>query len=491
MSSDSDLDVGVVVEDAESLFLTGNFRKALLLCNQVLRTSSNSSSSNNPGSSLPLPGDNSRNPKIPSKKDSSDDIFMNIRLQTPLNLFKVVDTSEDEIDRRLVVQVPSRNSNHHDNNDGNSQGDATYISSTDRAAAVALQSWYEIARSVLEETNNDNDTAIPSQDASISSRQQQQQSSCRRRKVAQGNVHLLPFLDTYTTNATTKDRFKQDDTTTNLNNPVAKITRSMPIEVSVVFCRFLRTSTVGQVHASLELSCEIMHRVVGALIVHDNDSATAATTTNIIPQHVRSCLEELFSLVCVETLPFVSSGNGVAVILKRFLLSLEETWKTAAKPLTISNTPSANAIFNILPLLDALPASWSAASFPSQDCIQHTRSSLRRLLKQTEVQNRQQGAYPPEQSILDDKQQRERKKVESGLMTEPFNNSSLAHFLAGTTNSLIQKWKDNKSTISFMLVMLLLAWRKRQRVGQMSSAALKLILAPIREVVDAILNERH
>ena len=375
------------------------------------------------------------------------------------------------------------------------------ISDVDRAATVTLQSWYEVARSLEE-----NDTTLQN-DKALSRKQ------TLHRKVAQGHVHLLPFLNAYTTNGVSKQELPKQSCKT-----IMATGRSMPLELAVVFIRFLRTNVAGHVHESVELSSEILHRVVGAFTSEFGNRS--ASTSPTMPSHVRSCCEDLFNLVFVETLPFSSSQNAVVIILDRFLSSHDETWSTAAKPLVMSDTPNADAILRILSFLNTLPPSWSQASFPSHDSIQNSRNSLRRLLKLLELENQERDMPPnsrrqqfAEESVLHEGKRRIRfaddhreasstgnsqgGSLESCLLPAPSNRrrggtdsgilSTVVHY-AGNAKELIQKWKDNKGALAFVLVMILLAWRKRQRVASVSSAALRLFLAPIREVVDAILK---
>jgi hypothetical protein len=54
---------------------------------------------------------------------------------------------------------------------------------------------------------------------------------------------------------------------------------------------------------------------------------------------------------------------------------------------------------------------------------------------------------------------------------------------------LVQKLRNhNKSSIAFALIMLLVAWKRRKHLFHVSASAVRLFLAPIREVVDAVMK---
>ena len=462
------------VENAGALFLSGNFRKALSLGNQLLVQRSSSPA--------PLQDDS----KPPDRADHYR--ILEIPLETELCL--TIDAAHQN--RRLsilLLQVDNglRGKEHESSHDDDE--DNSIISDVDRAATVVLQSWYEIARSL--ERNN---TAAGKSGEDVSS---------------QGHVHLLPFLDTYTTN---NNGCVANQSSSKSNPNKNTRSRSMPLELAVIFARFLRTSTIASARESVELSCEILYRV-SATYGGAVDSTSPPISKEFLPQHVRNCCEDLFSLIFVETLPFSSSKNAVLLILERFLSSNDSTWKSSEEPLALSGAPKLDSILAILLFFDKPSKNWSQLSFPGQDCIQASRSSLRRFLKALELENRQGSVSGVNESVFSDgkrrirfaSEQKEvsslknnlagsprsdllsgRTKIDHGA-TEPSVFATLVRF-SGNAKELIYKLKDKKGSLAFVLVMIILAWRKRQRVTSVSSAALRLFLAPIREVVEAILK---
>jgi hypothetical protein len=61
-------------------------------------------------------------------------------------------------------------------------------------------------------------------------------------------------------------------------------------------------------------------------------------------------------------------------------------------------------------------------------------------------------------------------------------------YVAHNKGVIVQRLKSHKNSLSFAMLMLLIAWKRRRRVANASAAAIRLVLAPVREVVEAIIK---
>lgn len=51
---------------------------------------------------------------------------------------------------------------------------------------------------------------------------------------------------------------------------------------------------------------------------------------------------------------------------------------------------------------------------------------------------------------------------------------------------IIQKIRNNPSTIALWVLMILLAWKRRKRLMSMSGTAIRHVLAPLQEIIEAV-----
>jgi len=514
----------VMIQDAEDFFLARNFKDSLLCCNKILYHPS--SLTNTTTTTTTTTSGSSQHSSSHSRNQKQNCSLTTINLKTPLVLR--FDSSQQT--RTISVQIPvptndtteKKSAEKEDDDDDDDDGDtvAGTISFMDRAGTVALQSWYEIARSLEESRTDDNQKQIGKQQR-------------------QGHVHLLPFLNAYTTAATTTITKKTEPTqdlplNSNPNTTESFVrARPIPLELAVVFVRFLRTSVVGHSHESLELSCELLYRI---LMAAGNNSRESNKAPLMLSSYVWSCCEDLFHLVFVETLPFLTLQNSVSMVLKRFISSsrntiiidqgnndndddkkeeeeeVEETWTTVTEPLIVKDEANSNSILLILLFFNQLPPNWSRLEFPSLNCLEGCRNDLDQMLRMIKLQKDQAQQQSQEDEFLprngsrrirfaDDVtgQSAENKSERASIVPVPSrtgstsdnqNNSILMIYarLVEISSEIIQTWKGNKSTVAFILLLMVLIWRKRHRVSSVSTRAVRLFLAPFREIVDAILK---
>jgi len=212
------------VESLEDVFLKGNFRDALKMANNFLRNAANdhqyekTSDRSNEGSSFRLP--TTLGWLKPPKQSCTIHVYWN-------------QESDD----------------------------------TDRAAAVALQSWYELSKLDSKSNTTSAAAAAPSS------------SSLR---------HLQPFLDTYTTSPTTTD-----DRTNH---------KAMPLELLVMwiqFCRAVAVADPSTTSSLLEAAISPVLRVLRRLRSSSNISSSARIT---LPSAQEACAE-LVLLLFTDLLP--------------------------------------------------------------------------------------------------------------------------------------------------------------------------------------------
>ena len=200
------------------------------------------------------------------------------------------------------------------------------------------------------------------------------------------------------------------------------------------------------------------------------------------------------------------------------MLFLVNRKKTKEETLTLVDIPRLDTILVLLSFLDNIPQIWSHQSFPSQDCIQGCRTSLQRLVRAFDLDRKQpqdiSGAdrfgsnnshsnskLKPLLADTHEELTTLKNNLESssqdGLLLPASNNnkensgkSLLATLLriSSDAKERIERFQDKKGVVVFVILMVMLAWRKRHRMTSVSVAALHLFLAPIREVVDAVLK---
>ena len=451
----------VVVEDAETLFLSGNFRESLFLCNKLL----------------------TRKPATTCYPHETRSL---VELSTPLYLS--IDAATKK--RRLCIQM-----------DINSE---KTCKESDRAAILALQSWYEIARSLLEnERSQDHQNHSGHSDDDLR--------RTETSKVAQGYALLQPFLSAYTYSSLTSEKRVINTGKLGTHNRLRwSSARPMPLEMAIIFIRFLPTDVAGHIHESVELCCEILHKILKNSLNDD-----CADTTTAIPAHLLIPLEELFEMVFVEFLPYCKPQKAVAKILKRFLQPNNQAWVPAATPLVASRTLKSDSIVTIISFLRSLPASSPYNGFPSKYLIQRCSDALCQLLKVHDLGNKQRSVSPfsqrqkakHEESVSRDSrrlldvgsilvQRALGNKGNPGVFTPPHSRRGGNIFMKVTAyasqnaQKLAQKMKERKGNVAFFIFIFLFIFKKRHRVRALSSSVFRLFLAPIQEVVDATLKPR-
>lgn len=430
-----------IVEDAETLFLSGNFRKALMLCNKILKD--------------PLPSTN------------DDPGVKKIPLDTPLHLS--IDASNKKI-RRITLEVDFGAGNGHGKENDCCESKHPRISLVDRAAAISLQSWYEISRR-LSSTSND-----------------KKMSKTNKKSAGEGHIHLKPFLDVYA-----PENRSGNSPSGRPSQPTSRSARDMPLELAVVFVHFLRTLGTEHIHESVELGAEIVCRTIGS----------PRNSRKFLPHSLKDSCQEILGLLFLEIIPFCSSQDTVKSILNRFFDD-KHVWNDATWHLGTHEEPNADSIVALISFLDKPPKLWTRHAFPSEEFTQQCRSSLSRLLKlrQNEL-SRSHLVTTKEAASLNeakrplatDLSNTSTRSVSSENVqaVEP-SSSNFRHIfqpvlqLIQNKDILLRKLQENKTVIVFALTMLLIAWRRRKRLASVSAAAIRILLAPIHEVVDAIIK---
>ena len=447
-----------IVHDAETLFLAGNFRKALMLCNKILK-----------------------DPK-PSAYDRK---IVKVPLETTLSLS--VDITRKN--RRMVLDFDaaerSKTNTDSRSEDDDSDNDSR-ISLVDRAATVSLQSWYEISRSI--EYNKGE--------------------SEKKKETEAGRVHLLPFLDAYLPEARTAPRSasrgEESENNTENYKPLTK-PRAMPLELAVVFVYFIRTIGEEHIHDCVELGSEIIWEIAASFSKHSNKA---------IPRYIKTSFRELIDLLFLEMLPYCSCGDTIDNILTRFSNRGKKKWKPASWQLVVTDQVSTNrdTLIKLHAFLKIPPKAWTKNGLINDSFVQRTRGALRRLLKLWELEMKnatvplssEDTSNTPETSLFADPARRQTTQGSSSTAVTTNDSSDVGRVsnaaslpgrflqsllqLREKKGVLVQKLCDHKSSIAFALIIILVAWKRRKRLFHVSASALRLFLAPIREVVDAVMK---
>jgi len=209
------------IDAVETAFLKGSFREALTSANRYLIHKKANTSKNNATTET-------------------------VRIRTPL-LPRLMDPQDAAAESStMVVVVHGGESN-----------------ATDRAAAVALQSWYELSK--LEKKNNKNSRSTSN--------------------TSRGYLHLKPFLDTYT--------FILESPSNDCD--VAAV-RSMSLELLVIWIQFCRSAALDQrVDAATALTIQLLREVrSSALDVHSPAGQAACRElvmllfTDLLPRNYNS-----------------------------------------------------------------------------------------------------------------------------------------------------------------------------------------------------------
>ena len=183
---------GVLVEDAEALFLAGNFRRSLSLCNRVLvrdRLARGgevvaASAAHDGGTTGGAADATTATTKAIAVELDEAPLRLSVdsssgdrRLTVALTVIVGDDGEVEDADDGEVEDADDGGGDSHRRQNGTTSPPTAATAAVDRAGAVALQSWYEIARSLRSPPppgRRDGDPRV------------------------QGHAHLLPFLNAYT-----------------------------------------------------------------------------------------------------------------------------------------------------------------------------------------------------------------------------------------------------------------------------------------------------
>lgn len=486
----------VIVQDAEAFFLSGNFSKALMLSNQVLKQEWDNN-------------DNFQNKIMQQGQAMMYDKSFNYDEQIILSLSTPVrfhfETTSSPITRKMSIVFPP-------------QSPTTKVSSIDRAAAVALQSWFEIARR---------------------SKQKQQKvcSSITTQHLEHGFFHLKPFLDVYAppiTDLHSKQQSKEHTSSTKQHHQQHKqkqsqqfLGRPMPPALMIIFLQFLRAIGGNHMHAATDLSVEILHSI---LHDEDNQQKNAKIQSNVGNNiNANEFCQEIFLILCTELLPcltepkeiqqafqqcFSSHDKSSAVVA----VSGQERSTAATTTTTTSDQTMMNprAIQTLLSLLNTIPITsvqQQEGIGPTEECLATCKSELKRLLKFVKMQQHQtKGMQSPssqsrDQDIVAQANNNHVNTISSERNHTIITNTSRSNrrspifnwlsnnmdpivtrfmYVLKNKDLIIQKIRNNPSTIALWVLMILLAWKRRKRLMSMSGTAIRHVLAPLQEIIEAV-----
>jgi hypothetical protein len=250
---------GKLIEDSEQAFVEGSFRQALQLANACLEGEGQSETNHRFG--------------------NTDATAGRIALQTPIEL-----SFDGNFQRRWITI------------DLYSLKDTSRV---DRAAAVALQSWYEIS-----------------------------QKAGSQQEQARGYRFLLPFLNEYTTNHQTRGRSN---------------CRSFPPELMVIFVQFCHATQ--HFHVAVELCSELVHSLL---------SFTSNGERPLLDTHQQKYFQEIVILLLTRLLPLCNDPKAVTDLGKRWVTdgASSTEWTLTSTKWSVGSVPSAGSVKSILALLN-------------------------------------------------------------------------------------------------------------------------------------------
>lgn len=359
------------VESMENALLEGSFREALTLANRFLLSTRcrfllhrHRRSSFSKKSSNRLASDDyhhhQQQQQQPEPDDDANPDKNTIRIQTSrLSL----DGMEE---RDCHISVCGWAQNNRDEDDA-----------MDRAAAVALQSWYELSKLAVAaaaaapaatQNNNNNKQAI----------------------IANGHRHLRPFLDTYTT-------------------PNGK---AMSLDLFVIWVQFCRSPALHQMDVATSLTIQVLRKVrrseqpslqpAGASEKEVEEGQMDIEATS--PMSQKACAE-LVHLLFVDLLPCYQMRSEQVELLLECLksesLSVDEILSSIVVPRR--TTSSRNGDDDIRPCKDVIQqclcfCNTDDGNWPVwlQDSFCECRAKLQAMLREM---------YQRQQKLLDRKQQ--------------------------------------------------------------------------------------
>jgi hypothetical protein len=397
-----------LIEDSEQAFVEGSFRQALQLANTCLEGESQSETNRH-------------------RYGETDATIKRIALQTPIEL------SFDANIQRLWITI-----------DLNSPKDTARV---DRAAAVALQSWYEIS-----------------------------QKAGSQQEQARGYRFLLPFLNEYTTNHQTQDRSH---------------CRAFSPELMVIFVQFCHATE--HFHVAVELCSELVHSLL---------SFTSNGERPLMDAHQHKYFQEIVMLLLTRLLPFCDDPKAVTDLGKRLVRTdgaSSTEWTLTSTKWSASSEPSVGSVKGILALLDddERLSHWSEwLDRTIAECRTHLEILLQDLEDFDDDDDKTFLEGPHSQDkVMEDS------LVVNGQGTLPpedfmsWQDLWVARVVRFVRVRVRESMNDPRgsATVAVTILTIWMAWRHRRRliaggtIRTSASVALRTILRPLLEIVDALM----
>lgn len=449
------------VRDAERSFVERDFRQALHISNQILRDAYGKQPSASASTTSSTSTSTAANP------DGCQ------QLSTPV----CFQFDPSHSNRMLRVDLSSKSS------------------PTDQAATIALQSWYEI---------------ITKQNKPLDDKHPNKHPNKHQHHQRDGLEYLRPFLDHYQLHP-------------------------MPLEVMVIFLQFCQTHNHHHQHLpeataiTLEL---LIYRFQKKKDTNDADDTAAPTPTRVDESWNDTSYGELLENLLTSLLPRFDDQDVVRYHLQKLLQRRTDTdtdtdiaFPPSLESLSIitSSSPNLNlqTMNAILSLLqqELSPTQNSGGdddgdgddklSTWSTTYIERSKKFL-----QDAILDREKGDVVTSRDLVSSAKQVSESESDSEPNPSAVTVSSRQPHTEGTRRSLstnhtrlgrrqwnsavvmltswTQKLVDHpnrwqyRGKLAFSLAMMLLAWRKKQRVKRISKGIATLLLSPVAELVEAL-----
>lgn len=399
-----------LIKDSEQAFVEGSFRRALKLANTCLEGEGQSETDRH--------------------RYGNTDAAGRIALQTPIEL-----SFEAKVLRRWI-QINL-----------NSPKETSRV---DRAAAIALQSWYEIS-----------------------------QKAGSQQEQARGSRFLLPFLNKYTIDHQIQDR---------------RSCRSFSPELMVIFVQFC--DATQHFHLSVELCSELVHSLL---------SFTGNGERPLMDAHQQIYFQEIVVLLLTRLMPFCDNPKAVTNLGKRLVTddASSTEWTLTSTKWYACSVPSAGSVRGVLALLDN---DESLSRWPEwlHGTIAECRTNLEILLQDLEAFDDDddkaflEGPHSQDGVIEDS-------LVVNGQGTAPpedfmsWQDSWVARVVHFVRVRVRESMNDHRgrATAAVTILTLWMAWRHRRRlvatgtIHSTASGAVRTILRPLLEIVDALMPSKR
>jgi len=481
-----------IVEDAEQALVEGSFRQALQLANACLQ--GHSRSTLNTATSAIRRNDETTDAGCNATNSSENDTT--ILLETPIQFtFAPADSTETSRQRRRI-RIDLR-MHHHSPDADAADTDAAHPSQlrTDRAAAVALQSWFEISTK--------------------QSRQEQ----------TRGYRHLVPLLKQYTT-APVQDAALQFSNRHHNSNgsshgnssscTIAPNCSSMSLELMLVFVQFCHAT--GQYHMAVELSTELLAKVSALDYNNTPPLMMALMKEQHYQQQQRHC-QELLTFVFTILLPNTDSSQAITNLGQRWTASNwappPKQWTTlgatesTASATALHRKPNPGVLQSILSLLDKDTGVFCEIPM-LKDTASDCQAALERLLQELDSDQdgfaqhvlEEKNMEVAQDSLLlaqhDAQPQRSMSSLDSLVSWQQAASSWVARMVLWVRIRVRQAMQDprGRATVAGAILTAFTAWHRQRRQRRLAMASdgssdsavslVRTILQPLFEIIDAI-----